>query len=528
MKKNIRFLIASCIGIAVLAVALIVVFNLPDSKSENEKISSNNSAILLFDKMNLKAEDITVSNESGEYRLLGYDYSEESSSSKSSAQSSESSDEKSAADKSSGESSIQEESTQKLQMIYTMQDHDSQILSKTMTDSLAEQCSYMSATQIVDKSGKRYDEYGLKKPRATVKAIFSDNSEVIMYVGNDAPDNKGVYFRMDGNATVYLVQKNMVNMFLTDKLQMFSKTMSYSFNTDYKIQKVSISGTNYKSSINIEPVNNNANFCNFIMTKPYREICSNSFLENFGESLYGLEGTTVVAVDVTADDMKKYGLDKPYIEVAVSASDNTSARIIASKADSDKNCYIMKKGGTIIYKMSTSELSWYNVNYRNFLDESIIVPNVSYLVSTDIAYNGKSYHYDISHTTKKNDIYEDIVTTTVMYNGSEINYMNFSVFINNVAGISRSDALPKSIQNCEKIFGIKYSFDGDSKLTDTLELYRTNDKQIIVTLNGNIEGYTSSDYVEKLLAQVDNIYKKAELEKLNSVNDTSENVSEEN
>ncbi|MDD6490098.1 MAG: DUF4340 domain-containing protein [Clostridia bacterium] len=502
MKKNIKILIFSGIILAVLVAALVVVLNLP-STDENIKEVSSQNAILLFDKTSLKAEDITVSNESGEYQLLGYEYSEENS-----------------ADGSSGESS-----EQKTEIIYTMQDYASQILSKTMTDSLAEQCLYMSAIQIVDKSGSRYDEYGLKEPRSTVKVVYSDNSEVTMYVGNDAPDNKGVYLRTDGNANVYLVQKNMINMFLVDKLQMFSKVLSYSFDTDYKIQTVKISGTGYDSNIEIKPVNNKANFCNFVLTKPYREICDNNFLEDFGESLYGLNGTTVVAVDVTDDDIKKYGLDKPYIDVEVTASDDTSVHLIASKADSDKNCYIMQSGGTIIYKMSTDELSWYGVTYRDFLDDSIIRPNTDYLESAEIYYGGKNYHFDVKHTTTKNDLYEDMVTTKATYNGKEIKYLNLSIFINNVAGISRSDAVPKSIDGCEKIFSIKYSFK-DEKLTDTLEIYRAKDKQLIVTLNGNIEGYTDTEYAEKVFKQVDDIPKNAELELLNN-DDVSGVVSEE-
>ena len=502
MKKNIKILIFSVVCLVVLVAALVVVMNLPSTDESTEETSSQD-AILLFDKTNLKAEDIIVSNESGEYQLLGYDYSDESS----------------------DESSTDESSEEDSQIIYTMQDHSSQILSKTMTDSLAEQCLYMSAIRIVDKSGNRYSEYGLKEPRSTVKVVFSDNSEVTMYVGNDAPDNKGVYFRMDGNANVYLVQENMINMFLVDKLQMFSKTISYSFDTDYKIQTVKISGTNYKSNIEIEPINNNANSCNFVLTKPYREICDNDFLENYGESLYGLSGTTVVAVDITDDDMKKYGLDKPYMDVEVTASNETTAHIIVSKADDDKNCYLMQSGGTIIYKMSTDELPWYDVTYRDFLADAIIKPNMDNIISADISYGGKNYHYDITHKTSKNELYEDIVTTTVKYESEEIQYINFSNFVSNVAGISRSDAVPKSIDGCEKIFSIKYSFDGDDAMTDTLEIYKAKDKQLIVTLNGNIEGYTSTEYAEKVFEQIEDIPKSSQLDLLNS--DVSSTADEE-
>ena len=147
------------------------------------------------------------------------------------------------------------------------------------------------------------------------------------------------------------------------------------------------------------------------------------------------------------------------------------------------------------------------------------------IVSADIYYGGSNYHYDVTHTTSKNELYEDIVTTKATYNGKEIKYLNLSIFVNNVAGISRSSALPKSTDGSERVFSIKYSFDGEDALSDTLEIYRTKDKQLIVTLNGNIEGYTDTEYAEKVFEQVENIPKNAELTVLN--NDKSSAVSEE-
>lgn len=508
MKKNIKVLIAAIVCVAVLAVGLVVVLNLP----ENEEITENTSddAILIFDKSNIIAEDITISNESGEYRLLGYDYT--------GFEPSES--------ESSGETSETE-----IKMIYTMQEYETQQLSKTMTDSLVEQCSYMAALKVVDKSGERDSEYGLDNPVSTVIVVYSDGSTVTMYIGNDAPDNKGVYFKTDRSNTVYLVQKNMINMFLVDKLQMFVKNISYSFDTYAEIQTVNLTGTLYEKDIYIKPLDNNANFCNFVMESPYREICDNEFFESFGESLYGVDGTTVIAVDITEDDIAEYGLDEPYMDITVTADDESSVHIVVSEPDDDNKCYIMKYDGTIIYQTDTEEISWYGVTYRDFLADSIVVPNMSNLIGVDISLDGKDYHYDITHTVKLNEVYEEIIDNQALYNGKEISYLNMSTFANNIAGITRSESLPENLDGCTEIFSVKFTFDGDTQLTDTLKMYKTTDNQTVVVLNDNIEGYTDSEYAKKVMAQVEEISESKQLETLTDENqieisESSEVVSE--
>lgn len=491
MKKNLKILIITLLSLVVLIGALVVVLNLPPNEELTENSSGN--GILIFDKTNIYAEEITVSNKSGEYTVMGYNYSDNS------------------------QDTSDENSKTELSMVYTMQEYEEQLLSKTMTDSLAEQCCYMAALKVVDKSGERDSEYGLDKPSATVSVIYSDNSQETMYIGNYAPDNKGLYFKSARSKNVYLVQNNMVNMFLVDKLQMFNKELSPALDSDYSITDVKISGTFDDNDIIIKTSDNIANFCNFVMEKPYREICDNTFTENFGKSIYGMNGTTVIAVDVTKEDIKKYRLDNPYMDIEVKASNDVKSHIILSEKDKDNNCYIMSVNGTRIYQMSTEELECYGVKYRDFFASSVIVPNMHNLVEVDIFANNKNYHYDITHKIKINEVYEEVIENEITYNGKQISYTNMSIFANNVAGISRIGSVPNSIEGCEEIFSIKYSFEKEeTKMSDTMKLYKTSDNQIIIVLNDVIEGYTDSKYVQSVIEQTEKIFNDKMLEKLNN------------
>ncbi len=527
MKKNIRTLIILIVCVAVLGAGTILVFMLPEGEASDE--TSSQDAILIYDKSDLIPEQITIKNESGEFTLFGFDYTDYTASSTSSdASTSSTADEYS--DSESTEESTEEESENELNVIYTMQEYPNEALSNDVTDELAEQCCYVTALKVVDKSGERYDEYGLDEPRATASIVFSDGSEETLYFGNDAPDNKGIYFYSERSKNVYLVQEDTVNMFFTDILDMFPKVLSTSMTTDEIVESVNISGTFADYEITIGPTDNIANNSTYIIEAPYRELCSYDALSSFGSVIFGMTAETVIAVEVSEDELSEYGLDEPYMDIEVVGDIGNSAHILVSEQDENGSFYIMKYGATIVYQMSVDDVTWYNLTYRDFLDESVINPNMDYITEIDISTEDESYRYDFIRTTTLNDNYEEIVNTEVQYNNEEVLYTNISLFVNNVASITRGSELPESIDDCTEIFSITYTFedeDNDITMSDTMKLYKTSDDLIIVVLNDITEGYTDAEYVQKVIDQLTGLYGSDTIEDLTESDDESSEAGED-
>ena len=473
MKKNTKLIIACAACVAVLSAGLAVAVNLPSEKEETEK-TNNSDTILLFDKTDVDVDEITVTNESGTYELLGYKYSEslnDESSAESSAASAESSEESSEISTDPKDSEVE--------IIYTMQDYPEEHLEKSLTDNIVNQCNYMAAERIVDKSGKKYAEYGLDKPLITVTVTFSDNSTEKMYIGNEAPDNKGVYLRLDGNQNVYLVQASMVNTFAYEKMQLFDHSISPSYDDNYKITSVDLSGKKFGNEISISNEQNGITNSGYIMYQPYREIVNSTFVSDYGESLFGIDGTKVEAVRVTDKELKKYGLDEPYMEI-------------------------------------TDRVDWYDVSYADFLDDMIINPLHDTLVSAEISCNGQDYLYTYEHTTAVNKKYEETEIISAIYNGKAIDISNLQLFINNLKGIRRNLSAPKSLDGCKEVFSMTFTFDIDGeKATDNIKLYTSSDNQYIIVLNGHIEAYTDSEYAKELIKQVPLIPSTERIENIN-------------
>ena len=515
MKKNTKLLIGSTVCVGLLGAALAVVLMLP---SESEQITTtDNNTILLYDKQDLYAEDITVKNSGGEYHLLGYDISsmeapssEEESEMETSAGiisiPAEDESTNNSADSSDDSSDESSDSNNDINMVYTMQDYEDETLAKTLTDNLCRECRYMAATQIIDKSGNKYSEYGLDKPKATVSAVFSDDSEVKLYLGIDAPENKGVYMRMEGDKNVYLVHSSLVDMFFVEKLQMFDHTVTENLGDDRSPTGLSIEGTGYKDSINIKLNDTKINFSKYLMTLPYRASCNDSNVDNITDMLYNITGKEIAAVGVKDSELTSYGLDKPYQTITCTTSDDNSLTLIASKTDKDGICYVKNSKNSKVFKIDSSELEWYGVKQTDLMSEILLYDDLSLVKTSDIEAGGKTYEYIFNTIYKTNETYDDISVTNISYNGKNIDYANFQNFYLALQEIKRTTDVPKTIDGCNEILRFTLNFNTESSdNSDTLSFYRGSDGKTIAVLNGHIQCFADSEYVDSLIAKVPSI-----------------------
>lgn len=531
MKKNIKLIIFSAAIVLLLVAALIVVLNIPenDYSGENDTVSSD---ILLYDKTQLDPEEITVKNNSGKYVLIGYNYIDQASRLGYSSLYEESSETESNSSSDSSNKRVNRYNEEVvISMLYTMQGYEDMQLSKDMTDQLAYQCSYAAATMLIDKSKKKYADYGLDKPVATVTTVFSDNSKETLYIGETAPDEQGIYVRWSGNDNVYLMPVESVNMFLIKKLQMFDKTITKDFdddNNENSISDLTISGTGYKQAIKISVGTNAMTTSKYVMNSPYREICGAIMVESVGESIFGITGDEIVAAQITDKDKKEFGLDKPYMKITAKSSDNSSVTILASKADDDGNCYIMANSGNIICKTSVEDIeSWYDVKYTDFLAMAYIMPDMNKVNSFNISYNGNETNFKLEHKAEVNDLFEEVITTTATLNGKKINYSNLTTFIYNLSNITRKEMDIKNLDGFEEIASFTFSYQGNKEITDKLVIYKNEKSRYAVTLNDTIEGTTDGEYAEKVFEQIDQIALEDTLKKLGDSEESEEETSEE-
>lgn len=501
MSKNIKIIIIAALTVFILAAALVIILLLP---KEDNKATSTPSAIDLISRDYLEVEEIKVENSYGSYELIGYltetyyNYNTTSS------------------NETSENSSADFYET----MIYTMQEHPKNHLSQYQTQQLAYHCANITASKIVDKTGERYAEFGLDKPRATVTVTFSDNTQKTLYVGNDAVGTENtVYIRFEGDKYVYLVASDTVSMFLEDGLQLFDKSLSISYETDAYVENMTIDGTYLETPIKIDASDNTNSDSSYLMYSPYRELCNADIMESFCETyLFGLEGDSVAAVDCSDEELKKYGLAEPYSDIFITSTCG-SIHLLTSAPDDDKNCYIMAANENIIYQISADKLPWLDISYKDFLSENIFAPNILSMNSMKISTGKASYNFDITHTTKENIDGQKSTVHTVMYNKAQINYQYFENYIHNLCEITRTDESVENAVQDNLLLSIQFAFEND--ITDTVELYVSGEKCLVV-LNGHAESYTDLAYARTLVSYVSLLVQNKEVPQKNMNIETSD------
>ena len=467
MKKNTKFIIGISAAVVVLGIILVVILLMPSDENKTETTD-----IILINKTSLDVDDITVKNQSGEYQILGYDYSK----------------------------TLESGEIDDIPLVYTMQGYEHTLMSKLMTDNLVSECKTVAATKIVDKSGKKYIDYGLDKPRAEVKVIYSDLSKVDMFFGNEAPDKSGTYCRIDGDKNVYLVNSGSIDMFFMDKLQLFDKNLTGEMSETEDISEIELSGKGYEKSVIVTDKENNIIDTSYVMTSPYNEPCDNTKTVNYATGFFDMKMSTVAAAEVNEDDIKKFGLSEPYMDIKIKTTER-EINILVSETE-DEKYYIMKKDGNIIYQTDDDEFKYYGLNYMDFLSESIFKPEMPNVKTAEITYQNKTYEYILEREKVINDLYEESLNTTMYYNGETVNYGNLLNFVENLSNIKRTYEFPENRDGFKEIFKITLKFEKENY---SLVLYENDEKKTLVSVDGDDKCLVDTEFVQKILAMTEKI-----------------------
>ncbi len=499
MKKNTRLLAAAAALVVLLSVALVVVLLLP---SDTNKITvTDNNEILLFDKSGLLPESITITNESGTYELLAYEYTTQ-------VENSLNSMENIIAVPHSDVSTTQTV----VERVYTMQEYPERTLDKNMTDDLAVQCQQLTARELIDKSGQKYADYGLGQPRSTVNIRYSDSVMLTLYIGNEAPDHQGVYVRIEGDRNVYLVQVSQVEAFLWDKLQLFDKHLT---GTMEDVQSLCISGSHYPEAIVLTANTVSAYPVAYGMTSPVRLACDNAKTDRVTNSACLLQAIWVTAVNVNEDGLSSYGLAQPYERLDMEGKDGNSIHLVASEKDSDGKIYLMKVGDDTVYQTYAAENAWYGVAVEDFFPDALLKVQADEIRSLQLTAEEHQTDYRLTKEKSVNDNYYETANLTLTANGQTVPYANYSIFVDNLCRMKRQSTSTDDLTEAQEVLKAVFTYFGEDSPTDTLCLYRLPSGKTVAVLNDQVSSYVNSDYADQVIQQLPNITKDVRLPVLN-------------
>ena len=339
-------------------------------------------------------------------------------------------------------------------------------VNQTTLDSAASAIETVEADRVL-KNVDNLTEYGLDSPSNTITVDTSDGTTKFNIGDENTSTNQYYITKDDDDNTVYVVAASTVTPFM-DSLYDYAQGEDFPTIDSSTVKKVQVSED--KDSYVLEENSDGATWDVSSDGSSDKETADTTAAGNVTSGLGNFAFDQFV--DYNAEDLSKYGLDKPYATITVdyqeevedmedTSSDSSESDSTASESDSEDTktttvdkqlvIYVGDEAGdgsryvTVdnkqIYTMSTDTLS--AVIDKTSSDLWSLIVNylsVKNLDQLQVTYGGTTNTVNVSRETTTDDDGNDKETTTYQLDGEDIESTTFTTFYNkltNMAGQKR-------------------------------------------------------------------------------------------
>lgn len=392
--------------------------------------------------------------------------------------------------------------------VYKLKGYEDYALQSGIPDKIANAAAKLDFSKVASQSGDKKSEFGLDEPRATVTVTYNDKTKAKFIVGSDAPQSAGTYIQFGTEPTIYLCDTETVSAFdlgLNDFMDLnINKTADTTENND--ASSITISGSGFDSEIVLKPNKDGKNAASFVMTSPSGGYANESEASLISGGIRGLYADSVEMVDPSDDQLKKLGLFSPHAKITAVYPDVT-VKLIGSKPDGDGKVYIMTDGGKVVYKLFSEKAAWTATSYEKLLSDYVISPKMDSLSGVTVKAD-KTYDFslDTKTSTKTDDEGSETTstTTTVQYNGKDVDLGKFTTYYDDLSLIKLSEKKSKSFSGSPEI-SVTYTYSDGT--TDKAEFYAAGNEFYTAVLNGKAVGSCYKADVVRIKNNINDVIK---------------------
>ena len=482
MKKTTKTLIIAVSAVVLLVgVFLLVYFLLPQQEDPKEKTSDEYASETesevpaeypLISHVPADIETIEVDNETGKYTLKSETPTTEVTASD-------------------GTTSLATEAT-----VYTLVGYEDMELLSGSPDTLANDAASVTGSKIVD-DGSHKSDFGFDSPRATVTVTYKGGETATIIVGDDAPDNRGAYIMVKGDDNVYLTLSDAVDGFLMGAMGMISTEIGSAAEDDANnvFTKMVFGGELFGGDVKFEYANSEDFSETYRIVSPDNVLAYEETVSYMMNNVRNLTAKEVVSVGAKDEQIKEYGLEKPYVTVEAEYPD-IKVSYKASKPDGEGVFYLLSDG--VIYKMSTDTVPWVLNDYNACITKNVLRPKYGSVEGIEVEIGKDKYDFDIKTETVPSDDTDQTVTkTNVTCNGKAIDEDKFNTFYQNIVSAERSGGVSDVSDGGKALLKVTYRFtDGSS---GSAEYFAGENRKCPVLVNGSFGTQAFETYVTKIV-----------------------------
>ena len=368
--------------------------------------------------------------------------------------------------------------------VYSVTGYEQYELRKGMADAVANDAASLSFSTVAAVGGTLAD-FGLEKPRATVRVMYNDNTTAVICVGSDADGGVGTYVSLGGDNNVYLVAKTAIDSFLPFH---FADGHTADIDLMHSVEK-----TLYYETQQFQCGVKSFMRKTWVMMPEGNDI-SGSIRDLYAES--------VVCVNPNSNQLKTYGVEKPYAKVHAVYPDMEITLSCSAPTDNGLvNLYHPEKG--IIYGIRIDALGWANTDFDLLLPKTVIELNTEVIAQVVVTAGGKSYTVALTHSKdtviNENGDQEEAAVITAKMDGQSLSEESVLVFLQNFNCMKNLGRMEKTGDQIIYQWKVSYT---NGRADDTFAIYDVGEKSCPVTMNGVMIGSVSKSHAQALQQDV--------------------------
>lgn len=382
------------------------------------------------------------------------------------------------------------------------------------------------STSSGDTESGANDPYGFSKPYSVLKVELNDGGGYKVTVGSVSPDKSGRYINISGDGdfkkhekTAYLVDTSVINCVgnsLLNSVNMISAPAitSSGENDEYfdsgeliKFDELLIGGRLHKNTIKVICPSDDLSLLSYMIEEPNEQAANDESVNSILGIVGGVYNSGAYVLDYKNSDIKKYGLDNPYLTYYIKVGDRYIDMKISELQDDGYYAYTVNysnDGGktvvdkNIIYKLNAEGYEYFELKSEEIFFEKLFIEYVKYVESMSVTVSGEPTRTFTLDHEEGNEAHFTVTTEK----GKEIDDDEFCYYYARLLYLTalENDDTDYAVGD-DFVIKFKISYTTEGKADDEIVIYPydKNVRRYVYKLNGNGTALVSKTLVEDLI-----------------------------
>lgn len=389
------------------------------------------------------------------------------------------------------------------------------LLGSSATDTLEITSTQLVAMNIVAENPTQFEPYGLDEPLAKVILHYSTGEKLELWIGDtNSTGSEYIYFK--NNDKIYTTTSGWSAPYTCKNTYYLDMTVVDDIETDEDgneidphVKKITYSGKGVETPIileenpeyvaeleRLEKVESGETAeatimpAQFLFKSPFKADASNDTFAGRQYDYFGLNAKDIYAAKATQSDLKKCGLDDPYVTIEVVTANSTITLKLGNKTTfNDTECYyVISNQRNTIFVVDASNFTFFEEDLVQYMSSIVVNVMIDSIKDLTIEHGGEKYVFE---TTGDGD---DLV---VRYQGKKASTSEYRDLYQLVMLVYCEESVKPNEYSGKADFKLTYTY-RDKEKVDVVEYVKVATRKYMIRLNGSDLGLVRSKYVDTL------------------------------